>query len=138
VDADSGAVVVEGGALPSAVCVLPAKPLPRGLGEGRAGTDHAGKGAGAGLGQQLVEDGLSATAREVASGGPAASGPRGPKPALDLAAVGQAELHVPLGSAGALDEEGVARDRATIGAELLERVHGPTVSREWEDVVSRK
>jgi hypothetical protein len=54
-----------------------------------------------------------------------------------LAAVGQAELDVPLRAAGALHQEGVAGDGATVDAELLEGIHGSTVPRGWEDFASR-
>ena len=63
VHADRGAVVVERGAFALAVEFLPAKPLARRLRERRAGADHAGKGARARLGAQLIEDGLRGAAR---------------------------------------------------------------------------
>jgi hypothetical protein len=108
VDADRGAVVVERGAFALAVVLLPAKPLARGLRECSAGAHHPGQSPGPGLGQQLVEDGLGGAAGEVAGGRASAPRPGGTEAPLDLAAVGQAELDVPLWPARPLDEEGVA------------------------------
>jgi hypothetical protein len=67
---------------------------------------------------------LGGAAGEVAGCRPAASGPGGAESALDLAAVGQAKLDVPLRAAGAFDQEGVAGDRAPVDAESFERGHG--------------
>ena len=103
--AEDRVVVADRGRLALAVLVDVAQVLRAGVGDSRAGADHAGQRAGGGLDEQAAEPGLGGALGPVARRRTTARGPGRSDRLLHLAAVGQAVLGSP-GRAGACPRSG--------------------------------
>ena len=95
VGVDDRVVVAHGRRLARAVVLDPAQVLGSGVGERRAGADHARQRAAARLVEDVAQPRLGGALRVVARRRAPARRPRRADPLLDLAAVGQPVLRVP-------------------------------------------